>query len=550
MKKSSCLPISLNNDYISILMNMLYDPRESFQRLRVTFLTLAIAAAFGVTPRIALADIDEDFLFTNGNTSSSRSQMNGRQQGMQSTTRNGRALYKMRVGETKNFSLKGTAETINVETPDVVELFLPEPGTLSITGVDKGVTTLAIRYEDGSINMLGVIVSEEGEIPADILLTRLETALGSVDGLSLEVREGKVLITGTADTRNKNYYKQVVGLFRDEVISRVRFTDEMISPAASDMMVASNIAQPDDMTPSTGIVQVDVKIVDVNLDRAKHIGVSWFNTGTGAAFNGDYGVQSGDGATSPGGGGSRLSVGGLLSVEDLDAKLRFLVNRSAARLLATPKLVVASGETASFNVGGEIPIVRETNENFSVEYKKFGTLLEVTPVIMGTHYVDVHVKSTLSSIDENLVVGSSNMPAFKNKDADTRLTVKSGTTFALAGLIQQEESNSHSKLPVLGDVPGLSLVFKNKSRSFTTTETLVLMTPYLVTDVDNRLTHDKKPMLGSESIIDVLNAMDGNLVPEDYSRTQDISDSGAYEFDEHEHFTMRQHRRRNRVRGR
>lgn len=513
-------------------MNMMYDPREPLHTMRAAFLTLAVTAVFGFTPGLALADVDMDEFLS---TETASEQVQERE--MPATS--GKALYTLKVGETQDFPLIGTADTINVEMADIVELFLPEPEILSVTGLNQGTTTLAIRYDDGSVGMVAILVVDEGELPLVVLMDRLHQSLEGIEGLSMEIDDQKIVITGRTDFRNKNYYKQVVGLFRSEVLSRVEFVksepifvigkQDDAATAGEELVV---VEEDEDAGMYPSMVQVDVKILEVNLGKARNLGTSWFNEPISST--GSYGVKIGSGSNAPGEtGGSRISVGGDLLINKIDAKINFLVNKSAGRLLATPKLVVQDGETASFSVGGEAPVVFQTANSVSIDYKKFGTLLDVTPTVLSSNRIGVRVKATLSEIDDS--IQSFSVKGYKSKETDTRVNVRTGDTFVLAGLIQQQEVNNNSKVPVLGDIPGISTLFKSKTKSFDTTETMVLMTPHILSNrKDGRFDHNVVPVIGSSSIIDVLNSMDGNPIPDGGNTgLGKFGQSGRYDFDEH-----------------
>ena len=149
-----------------------------------------------------------------------------------------------------------------------------------------------------------------------------------------------------------------------------------------------------------------------------------------------------------------------------------------ARFLATPKLTVQSGKKASFQVGGELPIAQITANSSSVEWKKFGTQLEIAPVLEGEDMVSITITATVSQFDfSRLVQGN---PTLLSKVASTNLKVKDRESFAIAGLLSNEENDDISKVPILGDLPLIGYFFKRKIKTMTKTETLVLFTPHIL----------------------------------------------------------------------
>lgn len=227
------------------------------------------------------------------------------------------------------------------------------------------------------------------------------------------------------------------------------------------------------------IIQVDAEVIEVDRDAASSLGVQWF-TGQSGTWQvlGNAGVSSNNlstlFSTTP------TSSGSLALTAQWDFKA--LIDKGVAKFLAAPKLTVQSGSSASFLVGGEIPIVSVTANSSNVDYKPFGTQLTISPVVKSDDEIFINLTAIVSTIDDSINVQGN--PGLKKKQATTNLTVKSGQPFAVAGLFSTEETVNDSKVPLLGDIPGLGYLFKSTQKSTRNLETVVFMTPKIVRDDD------------------------------------------------------------------
>ncbi|MFQ3671699.1 MAG: Ig-like domain-containing protein, partial [Verrucomicrobiia bacterium] len=223
------------------------------------------------------------------------------------------------------------------------------------------------------------------------------------------------------------------------------------------------------------IIQVDAEVVEIDRDAASSLGVQWFTGQSGTwQILGNAGVSSNNlstlFSTTP------TSSGSLALTTQWDFKA--LIDKGLAKFLAAPKLTVQSGSSASFLVGGEIPIVSVTANSSNVDYKPFGTQLTISPVVKSDDEIFINLTAIVSTIDDSINVQGN--PGLKKKQATTNLTVKSGQPFAVAGLFSTEETVNDSKVPLLGDIPGLGYLFKSTQKTTRNLETVVVMTPKIV----------------------------------------------------------------------
>src|SRR5262249_45183215 len=140
---------------------------------------------------------------------------------------------------------------------------------------------------------------------------------------------------------------------------------------------------------------------------------------------------------------------------------------------------------ASFLAGGEFPIpVAENNNTISVAFKQFGVSLAFTPTVIGDDLMNLVVAPEVSQIDPTLSVritpGADPVPALVVRRARTTIELRDGQSFAIAGLLQSNYSNSIDAFPWIGNVPVLGVLFRSAGFKRNETELVIIVTVHLV----------------------------------------------------------------------
>src|SRR4029077_4031415 len=154
--------------------------------------------------------------------------------------------------------------------------------------------------------------------------------------------------------------------------------------------------------------------------------------------------------------------------EQLAVVVKALSDKGLFQSLAEPNLVAESGKEASFLAGGEfpIPIAQGSGANIgvSVQFKEFGIRLTFTPTVTGDR-VHLKVKPEVSSLDfaNAVTLAGFRIPALITRKTETELELQDGQTFAIAGLMSNTVSSTLSKVPGIGNIPVLGLLFQSKS---------------------------------------------------------------------------------------
>ena len=176
---------------------------------------------------------------------------------------------------------------------------------------------------------------------------------------------------------------------------------------------------------------------------------------------------------------------------DINATLNALERKGVVTTLAEPTLVALSGETASFLAGGEFPIpVAQSGTGggeaaISVQFKQFGVSLAFTPTVLADGVINMEVAPEVSAIDVSagVTVNNIRVPGLQTRRARTTVELRDGESFALAGLIRRDFSDTVRQFPILGSIPIIGTLFRSTSFQKDDTELVIIVTPRLVRPV-------------------------------------------------------------------
>lgn len=232
-------------------------------------------------------------------------------------------------------------------------------------------------------------------------------------------------------------------------------------------------------------VLIEARIVQVNLSRDESMGVNWNrlmqsneNAENSIGFKtfapiGDDGI-----------GGVTYKVG-TLSTDQLRLVMQSLQKKDNSKVIASPTIVTTNRKKAYVNVETTYPVRRETvvttttGPVTSVTYEKqnVSVRLEVTPAINPDGFVALEVNPKVQGLAGKV---DNSQPIVSTKETLTNVVVKNGHTIVIAGLIEEENSASKTNVPVLGQIPLVSSLFKNQSNTTRKNETIIFITPRIV----------------------------------------------------------------------
>jgi len=390
-------------------------------------------------------------------------------------------------GTGRVINLSAPATNVFVADPKVAEVRPASASSLFVFGVAAGHTTVAAL--DGT-----------GQAIAQFDITVQPSAFGAAQAQAMIAR----LVPG----------------------SRVQ-----VQPQSKSLLLSGSVATPSDAAQAAAIakgfisegqavenqigvqapvqVTLAVRIAQMSRTVVRNLGINWSAIG-----NVGSNMQISPALT-------LAAVGTVGAVPLIGAAKGFgfagiidaLANDNLAHILAEPNLTAMSGQTASFQVGGEFPIpVAQQNNTITVAFKSFGVMLTFLPTVMSDGRINIHVKPEVSDLDpaDGIQIGTGNstfkIPALRVRRAESTVELGSGQSFAIAGLLETTTADTPQSVPGLGDVPVLGALFRDSQFNRQELELVILVTPYIVRPVDNRAdlhvpTENYKPATDIERIL-------------------------------------------------
>jgi pilus assembly protein CpaC len=171
----------------------------------------------------------------------------------------------------------------------------------------------------------------------------------------------------------------------------------------------------------------------------------------------------------------------------IDSLITALETKGLVRTLAAPDLVALSGDTASFQAGGQIPVPIAVTSGIgiatpTIEFKDFGVLLRFRPTVLTSGVINLSINPEVSALDfTNAVsISGTTIPALTRRTATTTIELRDGQSFAIAGLLQTTDSRNISQLPWVGSIPVLGALFRSSAFQKQETDLVIIVTPHLV----------------------------------------------------------------------
>jgi len=235
-------------------------------------------------------------------------------------------------------------------------------------------------------------------------------------------------------------------------------------------------------------VMIEARIVTLSSNLREELGVKWSGEADVVDDNGrniNVGGRGDDNVFTDlsvtGGTSSAISIGfSTASGTILNLELSALLSDGGGEVISQPKVITADKKTAIIKSGKEIPYEEKTSSGAtSVAFKDAVLGLEVTPQITpdGRVIMDIKINN-----DDTTEETSNNVPVISTNEITTQVLVEDGETVVLGGVFKQSKSQGVSKVPVLGDLPYLGGLFRNKVESDVKEELLVFITPRVITD--------------------------------------------------------------------
>ena len=174
-----------------------------------------------------------------------------------------------------------------------------------------------------------------------------------------------------------------------------------------------------------------------------------------------------------------LSLFGAASNRFLNLELSALEAEGQGKLVSSPRVITADQVKALIEQGTELPYRTATSSGATaIQFRKANLKLEVTPQITPEGNIILDVDVNKDSVGQQTAAGF----AINTKHVKTQVLVENGGTVVIGGIFETTETDQVNKVPLLGDIPYLGALFRNKSRTSSKTELLVFLTPKVITD--------------------------------------------------------------------
>ena len=376
-----------------------------------------------------------------------------------------------------------------------------DPSTLILIGRQAGTSRLELTDRDGAKESYLIVVQRDVEMLRNLIRRTLPTALVEItpigDSGTSVIVSGNVMAEADRDTIRQ--LAEALGL-------RV---------AVNSLTVGGGGNVPH--------VQLDLTLARVDRSRARSRGANFIINGNtvsaGSVLGGLSSIQAtaaaaptaaaGGAAAAPGLVPSPVGVtpGGTANIiagfapSQIQLLLSALKTEGLAKLVTAPTIVARSGEEADMLVGSMVPVISAAAgiNGPGVTYRPVGTQLRFLPIVYGNGKIHLTVSPTVASINNGaaLVTAFGTSPAFDVQQLTTSVIVEPGQTIAIGGLITTSQSSSITKIPHLGDIPFLGVLFSFAQTTESELELVILITPRVVDPAD--CSQMPKPLPGSET---------------------------------------------------
>jgi pilus assembly protein CpaC len=371
---------------------------------------------------------------------------------------------RLTVGKSVVIDYPSDIRQISTSDPGIVDASPVTTREILLNGKGLGTATMVVWSKEGQRTFYNISV----EINLDPLRRLLKESFPS-ENIDARSSRDSISLNGTVTTK--------------EIAERAA-----VLAAGFGKTVVNNIQ----IGPGGIEKQVLLRVKFALLDRLKstEYGVNIVSLGAtntiGRVTTGQFTPPT---PTQVGGNSSTFSITDALNIFafrpdlNLAAFIKALQAENILQILAEPNLVTANGKEANFLVGGEFPVpILQGGANsgaVTVQFREFGIRLSFTPNITANNTIKVYVRQEVSTLDlaHGVQLSGFLIPALATRRAETNVELSDGQTFVVAGLLNNQESEVMSKLPVISSIPILGTLFKSKKEEKESTELVLMITP-------------------------------------------------------------------------
>ncbi|AQS38117.1 Flp pilus assembly protein, secretin CpaC [Shewanella psychrophila] len=355
--------------------------------------------------------------------------------------------------------------TVFISQPEIADYKITGSNKLVLYGNKLGQARLFVYNKANE-----VILSQLLHVDINLSQIRRQIKLFYPDlDINLTSVGDKVAVRGIVDSEQQrdDIYRLVAKLLGREKVDR--FDDQTKDVEFEDSFSESNWLTYQRNFTWEGIIeglrlsqtqQVNVKIsvAQVTKEFNETLGVNWSTVGNAA---GEFSFLD-------------------FKASDLSTVITALDNDKIAEVLAEPNLSVMSGESASFLVGGEIPVIFTNDNTTNVTFKEFGVRLDISAKVLNNSRIKLKLMPEVSAVEGFIEAAGIKVPQLSTRRAMTTIELGDGQSFMLGGLMSSDELEQVSKIPLLGDIPGVGALFRHVGTTRKKTELVIVATVNLV----------------------------------------------------------------------
>jgi pilus assembly protein CpaC len=375
------------------------------------------------------------------------------------------------LGESHLFRLPvgRTLKKVKIDDEKVVNINVTSAREVVIHAKAVGSTSIIIWDKSGGVTVLDVmVVGVNVGVDAPGLISKLHQLLPNERGIKVNTAADSLVLSGTVSDAIK----------ADKALALA----EAYAGKDKDKKVINmlQVASPQQ-------VMLEVKMAEVSKNLLDKLGAQFnaSHSAGGVAYAIAAGFLSLTGASS-------LSPGGLVTITHGNTSIKVDAENKdgIVKILAEPNIIAISGQEGSFLAGGKlfIPVPQSSAggaSTITLEEKEFGVGLKFTPTVLEDGLINLRVAPEVSELSQSgteVVAGAgrSVLPSFITRRASTTVQLRDGQSFAIAGLIKNNITETIRRFPILGDIPILGALFRSSEFQNDKTELIFVVTPRLV----------------------------------------------------------------------
>ena len=374
------------------------------------------------------------------------------------------------VGQSLVINFVERIRRVSIANPAVCDALIVSPHQMVLDGKAPGNVSVVVWRESGK--------SQTFDVSVDLNIGELVQRIHEIfPEQPVDVESAQDAITLSGHVSSKAVADQIAQIAAAITPKVVNLMEIPAPPSGGEILLAVKFAEVD----QTAIQQLGANLISLPPNKI-----------VGSTSTQQFAPPQVLPQTPLTGANSAVTLSDLLNVFlfrpdlNLAATIQALEQKNLLQMLAEPNLLTQTGKTASFLAGGEFPFpVVQGGTSFTsvtIEFKEFGVRLNFTPTILPNGMIHLHVQPEVSSLDfaDGLTVSGFQVPALSERRVDTEMDLRDGQSFAIAGLINNNVTESFEKIPGIGDIPVLGKLFQSRSVNKTKTQLLVVVTPYIV----------------------------------------------------------------------